>query len=70
MGMHATCKEVHRLTSERLDRELSLIERARVSMHLLVCIGCRNFDGQMRLIRDAMKRISVLEANEQENKSK
>lgn len=58
MGLKASCKEVHRLTSEGLDRELSLAERARVRMHLMVCVACRNFDSQMQLIRQAMRRLS------------
>jgi predicted anti-sigma-YlaC factor YlaD len=66
--MLATCKEVHRLTSEGLDRELSMIERARVRMHLLACIGCRHFDGQMRLLRDAMRRLSVPDPANEERK--
>jgi predicted anti-sigma-YlaC factor YlaD len=70
MKIHATCKEVHRLASERLDRELSIGERARVRLHLLVCIGCRNFDRQMRLIRGAMRRFSIVDATEGESKSK
>jgi predicted anti-sigma-YlaC factor YlaD len=57
-GLKPTCKEVHRLTSERLDRELSLIERARMRLHLLVCDACRNFTGQMDLLRRAMRRMT------------
>jgi predicted anti-sigma-YlaC factor YlaD len=68
MGMLATCKEVHRLTSEGLDRELSMIERARMQMHLLVCIGCRNFEGQMQLLRGAMPRFSVPDRTDEESK--
>ncbi|OWW18915.1 zf-HC2 domain-containing protein [Noviherbaspirillum denitrificans] len=52
-----TCKEVHRLTSESMDRELTLLERSRVRMHLLVCNACRNFTAQMDLIRKAMQRL-------------
>ena len=59
MGIKPTCKEVHRLTSEQLDRELTLVERARVRFHLLICVACRNFDGQMTLIRQAMRQFSV-----------
>jgi predicted anti-sigma-YlaC factor YlaD len=59
MGFKPTCKEVHRLTSEGLDRELSLVERARVQAHLLVCIACRNFTNQMALIRRAMREFNV-----------
>jgi predicted anti-sigma-YlaC factor YlaD len=57
MGFKPTCKEVHRLTSEGLDRELSLIERTRMRAHLLVCDACRNFTDQMQLIRRAMRRL-------------
>lgn len=57
MGIKPTCREVHRLTSEGLDRELSMVEKARVRMHLLVCNACRNFNGQMQLIRRAMRRL-------------
>jgi predicted anti-sigma-YlaC factor YlaD len=70
MEFGTTCKEVHRLTSERLDRELSIVERVRVRLHLLLCIGCRNFDRQMRLIRDAMRRFSIDDATERESKPK
>jgi len=57
MRLRATCREVHRLASEGLDRDLSLIERARVRLHLSVCHACRNFNGQMQLIRRAMRRL-------------
>jgi predicted anti-sigma-YlaC factor YlaD len=58
MGLKPTCQEVHRLTSEGLDRKLSLVERARMRMHLLVCDACRNFNSQMQLIRRAMRRLN------------
>jgi predicted anti-sigma-YlaC factor YlaD len=61
MGIKPTCKEVHRLTSEGLDRELSLVERARMQMHLLVCDACRSFTDQMQLIRNAMRRLTPAE---------
>jgi predicted anti-sigma-YlaC factor YlaD len=58
MSLKPTCKEVHRLTSEGMDRELSLIERMRVRMHLVICNACRNFTDQMSLIRRAMRELS------------
>lgn len=64
MRFKASCKEVHRLTSEGLDRELSLVERARMRMHLLVCDACRNFTGQMQLIRRAMRQMSGIDENQ------
>lgn len=54
-GLMPTCKEVHRLVSEAMDRELSLGERARVRLHLLVCGACTRFNGQMALLRRAMR---------------
>jgi predicted anti-sigma-YlaC factor YlaD len=58
MSLKPTCREVHRLTSEGLDRELSVVERARIQMHLLVCAACRNFTDQMNLIRRAMRQLA------------
>ena len=51
-----TCREVQQLVSEGLDRQLSLIERARMRLHLVVCESCTNFNGQMSLLREAMRR--------------
>ncbi|MDB5840417.1 MAG: hypothetical protein JWQ23_2369 [Herminiimonas sp.] len=55
MGFKPTCREVHRLSSEGLDRELSLVERVRMRVHLMVCQACRNFTGQLNLIRRAVR---------------
>jgi predicted anti-sigma-YlaC factor YlaD len=57
MSLKPTCKEIHRLTSEGMDRELSLVERARMRVHLMVCSACRNFTGQMDLLRRAMHQM-------------
>lgn len=57
MPLKPTCKEVHRLTSEGMDRELSFVERARMRVHLMVCSACRNFTGQMDLLRRAMRQV-------------
>ena len=70
MGLKPTCREVHRLTSEQLDRELTLIERARIRLHLLVCEACRNFGGQMDLIRRAMRQFLIPDDTDHESKSK
>lgn len=61
MSLKPTCREVHQLTSEGLDRHLSVIERARIRMHLLVCDACRNFTDQMALIRRAMKQLAPVD---------
>jgi predicted anti-sigma-YlaC factor YlaD len=59
MGLKPTCREVHRLVSEGLDRDLSLVERMRMRMHLVVCDACRNFGGQMALLRRAMRQLTI-----------
>ena len=56
-GLMPTCKEVHRLVSEGLDRDLPLIERTRMRVHLMICEACQNFNGQMTLIRRAMRQM-------------
>lgn len=54
-GWKPTCREVHRLVSEGMDRELSLVERTRMRLHLLVCVACTRFNRQMDLLRRAMR---------------
>jgi len=59
MDWKPTCREVHQLVSEGLDRRLSLTERTRVQMHLLVCRACQHFSGQMNLLRRAMRHFEI-----------
>jgi len=66
MSIKPTCREVHQLTSEGMDRELSVVERARMHMHLLICTACRNFTEQMRFLRRAMQELTP----EQQDKPK
>jgi hypothetical protein len=54
-GIKPTCREVHRLVSEGMDRDLSLVERTRMRLHLMVCEACTRFTGQMDLLRRAMR---------------
>lgn len=59
MGLKPTCREVHRLVSEGLDRDLTLVERARMRLHLMICDACTNFNAQMLLIRRAMRKLGA-----------
>jgi predicted anti-sigma-YlaC factor YlaD len=70
MSLIPNCKEVHRLTSEGMDRELSPVERARMRMHLLICDACRNFTGQMELLRRAMRQLSPFGGGDADDKQK
>jgi hypothetical protein len=54
-GLKPTCREVHRLVSEGMDRDLSFVERTRMRLHLLVCDACTRFNGQMDLLRKAVR---------------
>ena len=47
MGMKPTCREIHQLVSEGMDRPLTLVERARMRLHLVVCDACTRFDMQI-----------------------
>ncbi|MDA8110790.1 MAG: zf-HC2 domain-containing protein [Betaproteobacteria bacterium] len=51
------CREVSRLVSQGLDRELGLGERLALRLHFALCEGCRNFDRQMRFLRRAMRAL-------------
>jgi len=61
MAFMLNCKEVHRLTSEGLDRELTLVERTRMRAHIMLCDACYNFTGQMQLLRKAMRKLDKID---------
>lgn len=66
MSLILTCKEAHKLASEGLDRTLSMTERARMHMHLTVCEACRNFNGQMQMLRQAMQKLTPVDQKDEE----
>ncbi|MDY7576635.1 zf-HC2 domain-containing protein [Actimicrobium sp. CCI2.3] len=59
MQLKPTCSEVHRLVSEGQDRNLSVIEKIRVRLHLAVCDACTTFNSQMRFLRHAMRKFEI-----------
>jgi hypothetical protein len=56
--MMLSCKEVTRIVSAGLDRNLGLGERLRLRLHLAICDGCTNFRKQMLFLRKAMARLA------------
>lgn len=56
MSLLPNCKEVARIISEGLDRDLGAVEQVRLRIHLSMCAGCTNFGKHMSIIRDAVKR--------------
>ncbi len=49
------CREVSKLVSESMDRELPLRQRLQVWMHLAMCRLCAGFARQLRLLRRALR---------------
>jgi predicted anti-sigma-YlaC factor YlaD len=59
MKLLPTCSEASRLLSDGLDQSLPAVDRARLRLHLVMCLGCRNLGEQMQFIRQAMKRLGA-----------
>ncbi|MDQ6988545.1 MAG: hypothetical protein Q9M19_01590 [Mariprofundaceae bacterium] len=45
--MRHACEKVSQLTSERLERRLSLLEWLHLRVHLLMCGACRRYDAHI-----------------------
>jgi len=52
------CRDNSALVSKGLDKKLSLFERFEVSLHLMMCTRCRNFQTQTKFIRKAAQRYT------------
>ncbi len=46
-----SCKEVSRLVSDSLDRDLPFRQRVGVRLHLMMCRLCRAYEKQVLLLR-------------------
>jgi len=53
------CKQVSRILSDGLDRDMPPAERARLRLHLAICEACREVEQQMGFLRDVLKRIGA-----------
>jgi hypothetical protein len=56
MILRRTCKEVAVLLVAREDRELPLVERVALRLHLAVCTACPVFERQLLTMRNALQR--------------
>lgn len=56
MILRRTCKEVATLLVAREDRELPLVERVALRLHLLACGACPVFERQLLTMRKALDR--------------
>jgi len=59
--MMPSCKQVTRLVSEGLDRELGFGERVALRVHFVMCKGCRNFEDQIARLRRAVRDLARAE---------
>jgi hypothetical protein len=55
MPLMRTCKEVTGLVIAREDRDLPVIERAALRVHMAMCKACPIFERQVLIMRNAMK---------------
>lgn len=53
-----TCREASRLTSESLDRRLSVRERLVLHLHLLLCGACTRYHKQVYAMRRVIRLVS------------
>ena len=53
-----TCKDASRLISEGQERHLRLRERWGLRLHLWLCVNCRRFVRQIRLLRRALRKLA------------
>lgn len=60
------CKEVTYLLSEAQDRPLGLTERMPLRLHLMMCVGCRNYGRQLDFLRLAARSHSAVRERENE----
>lgn len=58
MPIMATCREVSALVSRAMDTHLSIAERLRVRVHLLLCKSCERFAQQVLVLRAASRRLA------------
>lgn len=51
------CKEVSRILSDGLDRDMDAAQRARLRLHLVICETCRNVEQQLGFLRRALEKL-------------
>lgn len=54
-GSMLKCIEVTELSSQEMERALSLREQLSLRTHLVICSGCSNFRKQMKTLRQVMQ---------------
>jgi|JI10StandDraft_1071094.scaffolds.fasta_scaffold1802655_2 hypothetical protein len=52
-----TCRDISALVSRAMDARLTVRERWRVRLHLVICAACRRFAGQVELLRRGARQL-------------
>jgi len=50
-----SCRDIAKLSSQYLDKDLPLIKRMRIKVHLMMCIHCRRFMKQLQATINTVK---------------
>ena len=53
--MMISCKRASELNSKSMDEELGLYERTALRFHNAICLTCRNFLSQLKILRSAIR---------------
>ena len=61
MKMWLTCREATRLISDGLDRDLGVVERAALRVHVALCDACTRFTAQLAFLRRAVREYPGLD---------
>lgn len=67
--MTLSCKEVTRLVSQGLDKELPADEQRLMRAHFAICRGCQSVSERMGFLRRAMKALATREGKDDSGKS-
>ncbi len=53
------CRHITRLISQSMDARLPWPRRLAIRLHLLYCLGCRRYAGQLRFLRRAGQALAA-----------
>ena len=67
--MKINCKEASRMISAGLDKDLGLVDRAALRLHLAVCDACNKFKFQLVFLRRALSMYPGPEADDGDTKN-
>jgi len=52
-----SCKDITEKANEYIDRELPLFTRAKVQLHLFICVNCRQYLRQLQLTIHTLRKM-------------